>query len=608
MNYKFRMVSLLIIDSIVVLISIFLAHFFLNPFNPTIDWMLGLSSIILLISHHILCLHFHLYQRIWKYANIDELMSLCKVIVLSVLITAVSQLIIFKTMYERGLFLTLILHLVFLCGIRMFWRHLQLRRDKTVLTSPLKRKATLILGAGGSGRSISLELQKGDSILNPVVFLDDNPKLKNLEINGIPVVGGLKELDSVVEHYNIKHIIIAIPSLKGEQLKGIIKKSKRVCENVQIIPKYREFATGKINYSKFRNVSIEDLLGREAVLLDNNSISQKIKGKKVLVTGAGGSIGSELCRQIIKYEPSELILLDHSEFNIYQILRELQKVKKYTKLKSEILSVENRERVQKMMENHKPNIIFHAAAYKHVPLMEENIYSAVATNILGTKNVIDAADKVNVNSFVLISTDKAVSPSCIMGMTKRIAELIVNEKNNHSSTKYSSVRFGNVLGSSGSVVPLFKEQINNGGPVTVTHPEMTRYFMTIPEAAQLVIQAASFSKGGETFVLDMGQPVKIVDLAKQLINLSGFSEDEIEITYTGIREGEKIHEELFYEFEERYSKVHPKINAFTNEQYISDIKEKLQDNLRYSEEELEQLLQTILNNVELKKLVKEVSI
>ena len=598
MNYKFRMISLLIIDSIVVLISIFLAHFFLNPFNPTIDWMLGLSSIILLISHHLLCLYFHLYQRIWKYANIDELMSLCKVIILSVFITAMSQLIIFKTMYERGLFLTLILHLVFLCGIRMLWRYLQLRKDNMILTSSLKRKATLILGAGGSGRSISLELQKGDSILNPVVFLDDNPKLKNLEINGIPVVGNLKELESVVEHYNIKHIIIAIPSLKGEQLQQIIQKSKRACENVQILPKYREFATGEISYSKFRNVSIEDLLGRDPVVLDNNSISKKIKGQKVLVTGAGGSIGSELCRQIIKYEPSILILLDHSEFNIYQILHELQRIKGCTHLKTEILSLENGDRVQFMMEKHQPNIIFHAAAYKHVPLMEENIYSAVSTNILGTKNVIDAADKVNVSSFVLISTDKAVCPSNIMGMTKRIAELIVNEKNNHSSTKYSSVRFGNVLGSSGSVVPLFKEQIKNGGPVTVTHPDMTRYFMTIPEAAQLVIQAASFSKGGETFVLDMGNPVKIVDLAKQLINLSGFSEDEIEIVYTGVRGGEKLHEELFYEFEEKYSKVHPKINAFTNEQYISDIRYKLKNNLKYSEEELEQLLQSILNNVE----------
>lgn len=607
MNYKFRLISLLTIDSIIVLISIFLAHFFLNPFNPTVDWMLGLSSIILLISHHILCFYFHLYQRIWKYANIDELISLCKVIVLSILITAASQLLFFNDLYERGLFLTLILHLVFLCGIRLFWRYLQLRREDVTRKSPIKRKATLILGAGVSGRSISIELQKTDSILNPIVFLDDNPKLKNLEINGMPVVGNLKDLEAVVEHYNIKHIIIAIPSLKGEQLQKIIQKSKRVCENVQIIPKYREFATGILSYSKFRNVSIEDLLGRDSVVLDNDSISKKIKGKKILVTGAGGSIGSELCRQIIKYEPSILVLLDHSEYNIYQILRELQKIKGYTQLQAEILSVENRERVQLIMEKHQPNIIFHAAAYKHVPLMEENIYSAVSTNILGTKNVIDAADKVSVSSFVLISTDKAVSPSNIMGMSKRIAELIVNEKNNNSSTKYSSVRFGNVLGSSGSVVPLFKEQIKNGGPVTVTHPDMSRYFMTIPEAAQLVIQAASISKGGETFVLDMGQPVKIVDLAKQLINLSGFSMDEIEITYTGIRDGEKLHEELFYEFEEKYSKVHPKINAFTNEQYISDIRYKLQNNLIYSEEELERLLQTILNNVESKNAARMVS-
>lgn len=608
MDYKFRLISLIVIDSIIVLFSIYLSHVFLNPFNVHINLFVIVSSLVLLVSHHFLSYKFHLYKRVWRYANIDEIISLCQVITFSVVITAAMQIILFQDLYERALFLTLILHIVLLCGVRLVWRHLQLIKEKKVEQGGNVKRRTLILGAGNTGRSIVGQLQSTSTILNPVVFLDDNPNLKNLEINGVPIVGGLNEMESVIEHYRIKHIIIAIPSLHGEALAQLITKAKRFTDNVQILPSYLDFATGDLQFTKIRDVSIEDLLGRNPVQLDNESIFKEIRDKKVLVTGAGGSIGSELCRQIIKYEPSTLILLDHSEYNIYQILRELQQKKKDTQFETEILSVENRERVQMMMEKHSPNIIFHAAAYKHVPLMEENIYSAVATNILGTKNVIDAADKVNVSSFVLISTDKAVCPSNIMGMSKRIAELIVNEKNINSSTRYSSVRFGNVLGSSGSVVPLFKEQIKNGGPITVTHPEMTRYFMTIPEAAQLVIQAASFSKGGETFVLDMGQPVKIVDLAKQLISLSGFSEDEIEITYTGIREGEKIHEELFYEFEERYSKVHPKINAFTNEQYISNIREKLQDNLRYSEEELEQLLQTILNNVEKKKLVKEVGI
>lgn len=598
MEYKFRLISLITIDSMIVLFSIYLSHVFLNPFNASFNIFLLVSSFVLLISHHLLSYRYHLYKRVWRYANIDEIISLCQVITLSVGITAVVQIVIFQDLYERALFLTFILHIVLLCGIRLMWRHVQLLKEKKIEKFGSIRRRTLILGAGNTGQSFVSQLQMSNAILTPVVFLDDNPHLKNLEINGVPIVGGLKELESVIEHYRIKHIVIAIPSLQGEALGKLITEAKRFTDNVQILPSYLDIEKVDSQSSKIRDVSIEDLLGRAPVTLDNDSISQRIKGKKVLVTGAGGSIGSELCRQIIKYGPETIVLLDHSEYNIYQILRDLQKKKNNTQIKTEILSVENRERVHIMMQKHTPDIIFHAAAYKHVPLMEENIYSAVATNILGTKNVIDAADKAKVSSFVLISTDKAVSPSSIMGMSKRIAELIVNGKNNNSSTKYSSVRFGNVLGSSGSVVPLFKEQIKNGGPVTVTHPEMTRYFMTIPEAAQLVIQAASFSMGGETFVLDMGQPVKVVDLAKQLITLSGFSEDEIEITYTGIRDGEKLHEELFYEFEEKYNKVHPKINAFTNEQYIEHIERELWGILNYSEVELEAILEAILKDVE----------
>ncbi|WP_440051163.1 polysaccharide biosynthesis protein [Lysinibacillus sphaericus] len=588
------MISLLTIDSIIVLISIFLAHFFLNPFNPTVDWMLGLSSIILLISHHILCFYFHLYQRIWKYANIDELISLCKVIVLSILITAASQLLFFNDLYERGLFLTLILHLVFLCGIRLFWRYLQLRREDVTRKSPIKRKATLILGAGVSGRNISIELQRKDSILNPVVFLDDNPKLKSLEINGIPVVGNLEDLEAVVEHYNIKHIIIAIPSLKGELLQQIIQRSKRICKDVQLLPKYREFATGELSYSKFRDVSIEDLLGREPVKLNNEIISAQVKDNIILVTGAGGSIGSELCRQLIKYNPKELVLIDHSEFNIFQITNELNKINSSTLIKAEIMNIENRNHILMVVNKHKPKMVFHAAAYKHVPLMEENIYSAVSTNILGTNNIVDAAHNANVDNFVLISSDKAVNPESVMGATKRIAELIVNGKNKNSKTKYAIVRFGNVLGSSGSVIPIFKQQIQNGGPITITHPDMTRYFMTIPEAAQLVIQATSYSNGGETFVLNMGEPIKITELAKKLIHLSGFTEEEIPISYTGVRPGEKIHEELFYK-NEQYKKIHSKIFVINNNQYLANI-DCLQENCLFlNESELQDLLKSLIN-------------
>ncbi|WP_431029104.1 polysaccharide biosynthesis protein [Lysinibacillus sp. LZ02] len=606
MEYKFRLISLILIDSIIVLFSIYLSHVFLNPFSAQINIFVFASSIVLLISHHILSYTYHLYMRVWKYANIDEIIGLCKVITLSVVITAVFQIVVFQDLYERALFLTLILHIVLLCGVRLTWRYLQLLKEqKTIVHNGIKRR-TLILGAGSTGRSIVAHLQAKSTILSPVVFLDDNPTFKNLELNGIPVVGGLQELESVIEHYRINHIIIAIPSLKGDSLGELIARAKRFTNNVQILPSYVDFATGDLQFTKIRDVSIEDLLGREPITLNNESILLKIKGKKILVTGAGGSIGSELCRQIIKYEPSELILLDHSEYHIYKILSELSQISNRTKITTEIMSVENRKRVTIMMGNHKPDTVFHAAAYKHVPLMEENIYSAIATNILGTKNMVDAADNAKVSSFVLISTDKAVNPSSIMGMTKRIAELVVNEKNSVSDTKYSSVRFGNVLGSSGSVVPLFKKQISEGGPVTVTHPEMTRYFMTIPEAAQLVIQAASFSVGGETFVLDMGQPVNITDLAKKLIKLSGLKEKDIEIQYTGIRDGEKLHEELCYEFEEAYRKVHPKINAFYNNQYIENIESKLDGYLLYDARKLTNLLTMILSNIESCKNVRMV--
>jgi FlaA1/EpsC-like NDP-sugar epimerase len=594
MRFKFRLITLIILDSVTVLLSIFLSHVFINPLDFEIDFLIVTSSIVLIISHHFLSYKYHIYKRVWKYANIDELMGLCKVITLSIFITAIFQLIAFQV-YERALLLTWILHIVLLCGVRLSWRHIQLSKEKKSSSSNLFKLRTLIIGAGNTGRNIVSQLQKTDANLNPIVFLDDNPDLKNMEILGVPIVGGFSELESVVDHYKINHIIIAIPSLNREKLEGLVVQTKRFTNNVQILPSYVELATGDIQYSKVRDVSIEDLLGRNPVTLNNQTIYKKLQSKKVLVTGAGGSIGSELCRQIIKYNPSELILLDHSEFNIYTILTELTKLQKKVKISTEIMSVENRERIFLMMQKHKPDIVFHAAAYKHVPLMEENYHSAISTNIFGTKNVADAASEASVENFVLISTDKAVNPSNIMGMTKRIAELIVNEKNISSNTKYSSVRFGNVLGSSGSVVPLFKSQIEAGGPITVTHPEMTRYFMTIPEAAQLVLQAASFANGSEVFVLDMGEPVKILDLAKKLITLSGLSEKEIEIQYSGIRDGEKLHEELFYEYEEKSIQVHPKIKAFLNEEYTLDVTEKLTNHLFLTKEQNEQLLMDILN-------------
>lgn len=596
MNYKFRLISLITIDSAIVLFSMYLSHFFLNPYNHNINLLIISSSFVLLFSHHALSYYYHLYKRIWRYASIDEIIGLCKVIIISIVITAFSQLLLFHDLYERALFLTLVLHIVLLCGVRLVWRHLQLKKGRKSKSSYVQnsQKRTLILGAGNTGRNIAQQLLQKNSKLHPVIFLDDNIHLKNLEVCGLPIVGNLTEIESVIEHYRIQHIIIAIPSLKGEKLQEIISRCKRHCENVQILPTYTDFATGELQFSKIRDVSIEDLLGREQIDLDSESISSRIKDKTVLVTGAGGSIGSELCRQIASFSPKTLVLLDHSEYNIFNISKELKTIFKDINIKLEILSVENRERIFRVMIKHKPEMVFHSAAYKHVPLMEENIYSAISTNIFGTKNVADAAEKAEVENFVLISTDKAVNPTNIMGYTKRIAELVINGKSLRDGTKYSIVRFGNVLGSSGSVVPIFKDQIQNGGPITVTHPEMTRYFMTIPEAAQLVIQAACLSQGGETFVLDMGKPIKILDLAKQLIILSGFSVSEIPIVYTGMRPGEKIHEELFYEREEKYEKIHSKIFAFKNNLCLTDINRQLDDFLSLNEVELRDVLNKLV--------------
>jgi FlaA1/EpsC-like NDP-sugar epimerase len=327
------------------------------------------------------------------------------------------------------------------------------------------------------------------------------------------------------------------------------------------MPKIEDLMTGKVSVTSFRDVEVEDLLGRDPIELDLQSISAKLAGKTILVTGAGGSIGSEICRQVSKFKPKKLLLLGHGENSIYQINMELQnKYKDQFEIIPVIADVQDKVRIFEVMDEHRPQVVYHAAAHKHVPLMEYNPKEAVKNNIFGTRNVAQAAGTFGVNTFVLVSTDKAVNPTNVMGATKRCAELIIQEMDKQYDTKYVAVRFGNVLGSRGSVIPLFKKQIQAGGPVTVTHPDMTRYFMTIPEASRLVIQAGALARGGEVFVLDMGEPVKIVDLAKNLIKLSGYTEEEIGITFTGIRPGEKMFEELLNENEVYPEQVFPKIH------------------------------------------------
>jgi len=468
---------------------------------------------------------------------------------------------------ERMLFLSFCLSLLLLGGIRLGSRiYVTWKQDRRLVLGGRKmkrrksEKRTLIVGAGQAGRMLVRQINQSDNHrMNPVGFIDDNSHLQNLTVNGVRVLGTLEQLESVVENHAIDKIVFAIPSMNYQERLALIKRAKALCTNVHTLPMIEEVAAGKVAVNQMRQVSIDDLLGREPVELDISGIQSEVEGKTVLVTGAGGSIGSEICRQILKFSPSRLLLLGHGENSIYLIERELRELNLDVDLIPVIADVQDVERLREVFMKHSPHLVFHAAAHKHVPLMEANPHEAVKNNIYGTRNVAEMADEFGANRFVMISTDKAVNPTNVMGSTKRIAEMVVQNLAKTSQTKYAIVRFGNVLGSRGSVIPLFKAQIEKGGPVTVTHPDMTRYFMTIPEASRLVIQAGTLADGGEVFVLDMGEPVKIVDLARNMIKLSGFTEEQISIEFSGIRPGEKMFEELLKEGEVHPEAVYPKI-------------------------------------------------
>lgn len=561
MSYRLRYMTFFILDSAIVLSAIFMSYYILHPtIDGYSDTMLAISAVTLLISHHIAAYFFHLYDRVWSVASVRELLIIGLAVTISIAAASGMQLIIKNDVYVRIMVITWMLHIIMIGGSRFLLRLLKDRESFAVI--PTSSKRVLIVGAGQAGTMLVRNLKQAvNPELVPIAFVDDDPRKQQLKIMGITVRGKTRDIQHIVKTKGIDDIIIAIPSLGKIGIKSIYEQCAKTGAKVKIMPKIEDVMTGKVSVSDMRDVNIEDLLGREEVELDLKAIANKLTNKTILVTGAGGSIGSEICRQVSEFRPKRLILLGHGESSIYNIDMELKrKVPDVIEIIPVIADIKDRNRIFDIVSEMNPDVIYHAAAHKHVPLMEANPMEAVKNNIYGTKNIAEAAHTFNVPYFVMVSTDKAVNPPNVMGATKRFAEMIVQNLAKTSETKFAAVRFGNVLGSRGSVVPLFKQQIANGGPVTVTDPEMTRYFMTIPEASRLVIQAGTLAAGGEIFVLDMGEPVKIVDLAKNLIKLSGYDVDEIGIQYSGIRPGEKLYEELLNEDEIQSTHVFPKIH------------------------------------------------
>ncbi|MHC0036453.1 polysaccharide biosynthesis protein [Pseudoneobacillus sp. C159] len=558
MTYGKRVASLVILDSIIVLTAVYISTFTLYPELQILKSpMILVTALTLLVSHHVFSSFYKLYKKAWAYASVGELIAIVKAVSLTIFVAVMMQKLAFGHIYVRALLITWMLHVLIIGGSRFSWRVI---RDQ-YMNHQKNVKHVLIIGAGAGGTMVARQLLNNHDVdLKPVAFIDDDPMKHRLDILGLPVVGDSSNIVETVEKFQVESIIIAIPSLKKQELNRIFNECSKTKVKTQIIPRIEDLMTGKVSVNQFREVQVEDLLGREPVELDITTISEYVSGKTVLVTGAGGSIGSEICRQICQFHPKKIVLVGHGENSIYLIDMELRKlVPPSVEVIPVIGDIQDRSRMFEVFEEHRPDVVYHAAAHKHVPLMEYNPRESVKNNVFGTKNVAEAADTFGVDTFVLISSDKAVNPTNVMGSTKRIAEMVIQQIDKASKTKFVAVRFGNVLGSRGSVIPLFKKQIMAGGPVTVTHPEMTRYFMTIPEASRLVIQAGSLARGGEIFVLDMGEPVKIVDLAVNLIKLSGYSVEEIGIKYSGIRPGEKMYEELLGDKEVHPEAVFPKI-------------------------------------------------
>ncbi len=598
LTYHKRLTLLFFLDSFIVLTAIYISYLTLHPtLQIFTNHVLFVTAFTLLLSHYLFASVYRLYNKAWEYASVGELIAIVKAVSLSIMTTAIMQQIYINDIYFRALMITWMLHIILIGGSRFSWR---VYRDRYIKPQADSKRA-LIVGAGAAGMMLVRQLLNNrDAGILPVAFIDDDPRKYKLQIHGISVVGDSKRIAKMVDKLKIDKIIIAIPSLNKEDMQRIFHRCADTNAKTVIMPMIEDVMIGKVSVNQFRDVEVEDLLGRDPVQLDTDSISEKLSGKIILVTGAGGSIGSEICRQVCKFKPKTMLLLGHGENSIYHIEMELRNTyKEQINIIPIIADIQDRNRIFEVMEKHRPRVVYHAAAHKHVPLMEYNPREAVKNNVIGTKNVAEAADTFGIETFVLVSSDKAVNPTNVMGSTKRMAEMVIQQLNKHSKTKFVAVRFGNVLGSRGSVIPLFKKQIQAGGPVTVTHPEMTRYFMTIPEASRLVLQAGALAQGGEIFVLDMGEPVKIVDLAKNLIQLSGYTIEEIGIEYSGIRPGEKMYEELLGKNEVHNQQVFPKIYRGKTPDFNISVANRLLDELDKLQDE--SIRQEVLNIANFRK-------
>ncbi|MBQ7344803.1 MAG: polysaccharide biosynthesis protein [Oscillospiraceae bacterium] len=598
-----RVISLVLLDVLVINISAFLALFIRFEFDLKamnadgfLDslWQWSWIHTLLTLAIFMLC---QLYSSLWDFAGADELLHIFAAAALTMAMQYLA--LTFGMVKLPRSFPAIHGMILFVATMVVRFSYRFLRRLK-VRSSSGSRQRTMLIGAGQAGALVLREFRNSDLSQNKVVcIIDDDPGKLGRQIMGVRIVGGRDSIQSAVEKYNVSEIVLAIPTLPSQTKKEIWEICSHTGCKFKQLPGIYQLANGEVSIQAIRDIQIEDLLERDVIRVDMGGLSELIRDKTVMVTGGGGSIGSELCRQLADYRPKELVIFDIYENNAYAIEQELKSTHPDLKLHVLIGSVRDRSRIETVMDTFRPSIVYHAAAHKHVPLMERSPLEAVKNNIFGTLNTARAAAAAGVEHFVLISTDKAVNPTNIMGASKRVCEMIIQTMASQSSTCFAAVRFGNVLGSNGSVIPLFREQIRKGGPVTVTHRDITRFFMTIPEAVTLVLQAGAYAKGGEIFVLDMGEPVKIADLAKNMIRLSGFQPDvDIKIEYTGLRPGEKLYEELLMG-EEGLTKtandliyVGQKID-FDQERFLEDLK-ALSELTEGQEDQLRQRMRSIV--------------